>query len=86
MQLDKEKQVEQEEISEVEVDIVKTKEQADFLRDINIKDADSSLRIQLNQMLRKYMLRKTKLEEREKEVSVINAKIGIKVSMLLFEV
>ncbi|XP_067210276.1 cilia- and flagella-associated protein 44 isoform X2 [Linepithema humile] len=72
MQLDKEKQPEQEEeISEVEIDVAKAKEQPDFLKDVSIKDADSSLRIQLNQMLRKYMLRKTKLEEREKEWKII---------------
>jgi len=74
MQLDKEKQPEQEEISEIEIDIAKAKKQPDFLKDINVKDADSSLKIQLNQMLRKYMLRKTKLEEREKEVSIIMQK------------
>lgn len=71
MQLDEEKQSEQEEIPEVEMDVPKAKEQPDFLKDISIKDADSSLRIQLNQILRKYTLRKTKLEEREKEVGII---------------
>lgn len=81
IQLDKEKQSEQteqeileEEILEVETDIAEAKEQPDFLKDINITDADSSLGIQLNQMLRKYMQRKRKLEEREKEVSAIMQK------------
>lgn len=39
-----------------------------FLKDIDYKDTDSSLGIQLNQMLNKYNLRKTRLEQREKEV------------------
>lgn len=40
-----------------------------FLKGIDYKDTDSSLGIQLNQMLNKYNLRKTRLEQREKEVN-----------------
>lgn len=39
-----------------------------FLKDIDYKDTDNSLGIQLNQMLNKYNLRKTRLQQREKEV------------------
>ncbi|XP_050459147.1 cilia- and flagella-associated protein 44 isoform X1 [Cataglyphis hispanica] len=42
-----------------------------FLKDIDYKDTDSSLGIQLNQMLNKYNLRKTRLEQREKEWKII---------------
>lgn len=54
-----------------EIEMTKMKPIADFLKDINYEDVDSSLGIQLNQMLRKYTLRKTRLEQREKEVSAI---------------
>jgi len=43
---------------------------ADFLESINYKSIDSSLGIQLKQMLHKYTMRKMRLEEREKEVSI----------------
>ena len=55
---------------EEEIEKVETKPSVDFLKDIKY-DMDSSLGVQLNQILRKYILRKTRLEEREKEVSVI---------------
>ncbi|EFN70133.1 WD repeat-containing protein 52 [Camponotus floridanus] len=42
-----------------------------FLKGIDYKDTDSSLGIQLNQMLNKYNLRKTRLEQREKEWKII---------------
>ncbi|XP_072743964.1 cilia- and flagella-associated protein 44 [Anoplolepis gracilipes] len=46
-----------------------------FLKGIEHKDIESSLGIQLNQMLNKYNLRKTKLEQREKEwKSIYNEK------------
>lgn len=54
-----------------EIEVAKTKPIADFLKDINYKEDSSSLGIQLNQMLRKYMLRKIKLEQREKQVNTI---------------
>jgi len=57
--------------AKIEEEIEKeTKPSVDFLKDIKY-DMDSSLGVQLNQILRKYILRKTRLEEREKEVSVI---------------
>ncbi|KYN22810.1 WD repeat-containing protein 52 [Trachymyrmex cornetzi] len=64
-----------------EIEIAKTKSTVDFLKDINYEDMDSSLGIQLNQMLRKYTLRKTRLEQREKEWKVIyNEKPDISVN------
>jgi len=55
--------------AKIEEEIEKeTKPSVDFLKDIKY-DMDSSLGVQLNQILRKYILRKTRLEEREKEVS-----------------
>lgn len=57
--------------TEEEIEIAKTEPIADFLKGINYEDTDNSLVIQLNQMLRKYTLRKRRLEEREKEVSSI---------------
>lgn len=45
-----------------------------FLKGIDYKDTDSSLGIQLNQMLNKYNLRKTRLEQRENEVSTFYLK------------
>lgn len=57
--------------TEEEIEMAKTEPIVDFLKDINYKDIDTSLGIQLNQMLRKYTLRKTRLEQREKEVSTI---------------
>ncbi|XP_018302310.1 uncharacterized protein [Mycetomoellerius zeteki] len=56
---------------EEEIEVTETKPTMDFLKDINYEDMDSSLGIQLNQMLRKYTLRKTRLEQREKEWKVI---------------
>lgn len=66
-----EKQEENKAEPEKEIEVAKMKPIADFLKDVNYEDIDSSLGIQLNQMLRKYTLRKTKLEQREKEVSTI---------------
>jgi len=60
---------------EKEIEIAKMKPIADFLKDVNYEDVDSSLGIQLNQMLRKYTLRKTRLEQREKEVNTNANKI-----------
>lgn len=58
--------------AEEEIELVKTKPiETDFLKGINYEDLNSSLGIQLNQMLRKYTLRKIRLEQREKEVSAI---------------
>lgn len=57
--------------TEEEIEVAKTKPIADFLKGINYEDVDSSLGIQLNQMLRKYTSRKTRLEQREEEVSTI---------------
>ncbi|XP_036151277.1 cilia- and flagella-associated protein 44 [Monomorium pharaonis] len=54
-----------------EIKIAEIRPVAEFLKDMNYEDLDSSLGIQLNQMLRKYILRKTKLEQREKEWKVI---------------
>ncbi|XP_011636228.1 uncharacterized protein LOC105426623 [Pogonomyrmex barbatus] len=68
---------------EEEIEVIKMKEQpiADFLKDINYEAMDSSLGIQLNQLLRKYTLRKTRLEQREKEWKVIyNQKPDISVT------
>jgi len=68
----KEKQREEDKAkTEEEIEMTETKPIIDFLRDMNYESMDSSLGIQLNQMLRKYTLRKTKLEQREKEVSTI---------------
>lgn len=55
--------------TEEEIEMTETKPIADFLKGINYEDVDSSLGIQLNQMLRKYTLRKTRLEQRKKEVN-----------------
>jgi len=54
------------------LEVARMKEQpiADFLESINYKSVDSSLGIQLKHMLHKYTLRKMRLEEREKEVSI----------------
>lgn len=57
--------------TEEEIEMTETKPIADFLKGINYEDVDSSLGIQLNQMLRKYTLRKTRLEQRKKEVNII---------------
>ncbi|KYN44488.1 WD repeat-containing protein 52 [Trachymyrmex septentrionalis] len=66
---------------EEEIEIVETKPTMDFLKDINYEDMDSSLGIQLNQMLRKYTSRKTRLEQREKEWKIIyNKKPDISVN------
>lgn len=68
----KEERDEEEKEKEQAISIKKEKSQvAEFLKGINFKDLDSSLGIQLNQMLRKYNLIKSRLEEREKEVSII---------------
>jgi len=68
----KEKQREEDKAkTEEEIEMTETKPIIDFLKDMNYESMDSSLGIQLNQMLRKYTLRKTKLEQREKEVSTI---------------
>ncbi|KAG5315180.1 CFA44 protein, partial [Acromyrmex insinuator] len=56
---------------EEEIEKVETKPILDFLKDINYEDMETSLGIQLNQMLRKYTLRKTRLEQREKEWKII---------------
>lgn len=53
------------------IEIVKTKPIMEFLKGINYEDVDSSLGIQLNQMLCKYNLRKIRLEQREQEVITI---------------
>lgn len=63
----KEDKVEREE----EIAIAESKPIKDFLKGINYEGMDSSLGIQLNQILRKYTLRKTRLEQREKEVNTI---------------
>lgn len=55
--------------TEEEIEMTETKPIVDFLKGINYEDVDSSLGIQLNQMLRKYTLRKTRLEQRKKEVN-----------------
>ncbi|XP_020280668.1 cilia- and flagella-associated protein 44 [Pseudomyrmex gracilis] len=47
---------------------------AEFLRGVDYEDTESSSRIRLNQMLRKYALRKTRLEKREKEWKAIYSK------------
>ncbi|KYN07248.1 WD repeat-containing protein 52 [Cyphomyrmex costatus] len=63
------------------IEIAETKLAADFLKDINYENMDSSLGIQLNQMLRKYTLQKTRLEQRKKEWKVIyNEKPDISVN------
>lgn len=64
-----EKQREKEGKTEEEISTTQEQSVALFLKDIDYKDTDSSLGIQLNQMLSKYNLRKTRLEQREKEVS-----------------
>lgn len=64
-----EKQREKEGKTEEETSTTQEQSVALFLKDIDYKDTDSSLGIQLNQMLNKYNLRKTRLEQREKEVS-----------------
>ncbi|XP_011859838.1 PREDICTED: uncharacterized protein LOC105557260 isoform X2 [Vollenhovia emeryi] len=69
-----EKQEEEEEDkaeTDEKIEVAKTRPITDFLQGINYEDIDSSLAIQLNQMLRKYHLRKTKLEQREKEWQII---------------
>lgn len=55
--------------TEEEIEMTETKPIADFLKGINYEDMDSSLGIQLNQILRKYTLRKTRLEQRKTEVN-----------------
>lgn len=74
MQHYEEKQREKQKEGEIEEEIGTTQEQsvAVFLKGIDYKDTDSSLGIQLNQMLSKYNLRRTRLEQREKEVSTIS--------------
>lgn len=57
--------------TEEEIELMKTKPFANFLKGMNDEDVNSSLGMQLNQMLRKYTLRKIRLEQREKEVSTI---------------
>jgi len=72
MQFYKEKQREEDKAkTEEKIEMIETKPIIDFLKDMNYESMDSSLGIQLNQMLRKYTLRKTKLEQRKKEVSTI---------------
>ncbi|XP_070529333.1 cilia- and flagella-associated protein 44 isoform X2 [Cardiocondyla obscurior] len=67
--------------TEEEIEIIKTEPIPDFLKGINYEDIDSSLGIQLNQMLRKYTSRKTRLEQREKEWKLIyNEKPDISIS------
>lgn len=63
---------EKEEKTEEEIDTIREQPIAVFLENIDYKDTDSSLGIQLNQMLSKYNSRKTRLEQREKEVSAIS--------------
>lgn len=65
--------------TEEEIEIAKTKPIADFLKGINNEDINSSLGIQLNQMLRKYTLRKIRLEQREKEVGTVYRYIKLNV-------
>lgn len=62
---------EEEKVEEVEIEKAKDQTIADIIKDINYEDMDSSLAIQLNQMIRKYTLRKTRLEERENKVNII---------------
>lgn len=70
MQHYEEKQKEEE--TEEEIGTTQEQSVAVFLKGMDdYKDTDSSLGIQLNQMLSKYNLRKTRLEQREKEVSKI---------------
>ncbi|KAL6428441.1 hypothetical protein ACFW04_008603 [Cataglyphis niger] len=66
-----EKQREKEGKTEEETSTTQEQSVALFLKDIDYKDTDSSLGIQLNQMLNKYNLRKTRLEQREKEWKII---------------
>lgn len=66
---EKEREKQKEGRTEEEIDITQEQSVALFLNGLDYKDTDSSLGIQLNQMLSKYNLRKTRLEQREKEVS-----------------
>lgn len=52
----------------------KTQEQAiaDILKGVDYEDSDSSQGIRLNQMLRKYISRKARLEERDKQVRTLS--------------
>ncbi|XP_029161342.1 cilia- and flagella-associated protein 44 isoform X2 [Nylanderia fulva] len=56
---------------EEEISTMREQSVAVFLKDIDYKDTDSSLGIQLNQMLNKYNLRRIRLEQREKEWKII---------------
>lgn len=77
---EEEQREEKEKMKEDEMEIEKVEKQPikDFLKDVNYEAADSSLAIQLNQMLRKYTSRKMKLEEREKEVGIISQQFKYK--------
>ncbi|KMR01454.1 wd repeat-containing protein 52 [Lasius niger] len=81
MQHYEEKQREKQKEGEIEEEIGTTQEQsvAVFLKGIDYKDTDSSLGIQLNQMLSKYNLRRTRLEQREKEIQIITEKVDVKI-------
>ncbi|XP_070154334.1 cilia- and flagella-associated protein 44 isoform X2 [Polyergus mexicanus] len=68
---EKEREKQKEGKTEEEIDITQEQSVALFLNGLNYKDTDSSLGIQLNQMLNKYNLRKTRLEQREKEWKII---------------
>lgn len=76
MQHYEEEQREEEEGIEEETETEKIQEQAiaDILKGVDYENIDSSQGIRLNQMLRKYISRKTRLEEREKQVSVLQDK------------
>lgn len=63
---------EEEKDAEEEIELkVKEPPLVEFLKGVDYEDTESSSGIRLNQMLRKYTLRKTRLEERDKEVSAI---------------
>lgn len=81
MQHSEEKQGEKQRERETEEEMSTTQEQSvTFLKGIDYKDTDSSLGIQLNQMLNKYNLRRTRLEQREKEVSITSCVTYIYIS------
>ncbi|XP_032671308.1 cilia- and flagella-associated protein 44 isoform X3 [Odontomachus brunneus] len=70
---EEQRQEEEEEIKE-ETETEKIQEQAiaDILKGVDYENLDSSQGIRLNQMLRKYISRKARLEEREKQWKVIH--------------
>ncbi|XP_019696509.1 uncharacterized protein LOC105182290 [Harpegnathos saltator] len=68
----KEQQEEGKTEEEIETEKIQEQAIADILKGVNYEDVDSSQKIRLNQMLRKYISRKARLKERKKQWKIIH--------------